>query len=28
MRIHDLQHSAATPLIIVLKMPANVVQEL
>jgi integrase len=28
MRIHDLRHSAATLLIIVMKMPANLVQEL
>ena len=28
MRIHDLRHSAATLLIIVLRMPANLVQEL
>jgi integrase len=28
MRIHDLRHSAATLLIVVMKMPANLVQEL
>ena len=28
MRIHDLRHSAATSLILVMKMPANLVQEL
>jgi integrase len=28
MRIHDLRHSAVTLLIIVLRMPANLVQEL
>jgi integrase len=28
MRIHDLRHSAATLLIMVMKMPPNLVQEL
>ena len=28
MRIHDLRHSAATLLIMVMRMPANLVQEL
>ncbi len=28
MRIHDLRHSAATLLIVVMKMPPNLVQEL